>query len=130
LYNIFSYLYYTNYFPSPLLTLEHGILNMESYIYGSNSISKKAKKIISSGIAGDDDDFMAETASNPALKQTQSQHPGRLELSSDGDNSSADGGMSAVDRMTQALAARAAAGKSESESKIEGSISLYCWHLV
>ena len=26
--------------------------------------------------------------------------------------------------------AAAAAGKSESKSKIEGSISLYCWHLA
>ena len=70
---------------------------------------KKMRQILNSGIAGDDEDFMAETAKNPRVGGKSYDH---LEVSSDFTKTS-DSSNPVVDRVSQALAARAAAESSK-----------------
>ena len=75
---------------------------------------KKLQKILSSGIAGDDEDFMAEAANNPRLGATSKSYD-HLEVSKSytGSVSEPVAGNPVVDRVSQALAARAAAESSK-----------------
>jgi len=86
----------------------------------ASPVSKNLKKILETGIAGDDDDFMAMEQNNPHLRSNPNPNPSfdHLEVPDKFRRGEAMQGSPAVDRVSQALAARAAAESSKANLKL------------
>ncbi len=86
----------------------------------SSPNTNKMQKIISSGVTDDDDDFMAQTANNPmvaAFRAQEQAEEDEAEANLNATSFSKDTGNPVVDRVSQALAARAAADSSKANLK-------------